>query len=556
MGKSDVKCILMATTCLVALTVQGARAADIGAVAAPVAQAAPWSWAGSYAGLHLGGTFASGRGALAGQPDWAWFGADPAVPARYGSHSNGFLGGLQFGSNVQLGSWVIGVESDMSYTSLTAKLGASGTAAGNLPYEAAHRLSLDWFGTTRARLGAAIADRMLVYVTGGLAYGRVTTATRFEVPGGSYAGSGRDLRIGWTAGAGVEYALTDRLTAKAEYLYYDLGSTTLVGFSALPIPPQVHTRMGVNGHLVRLGLNYRLDWRGPGGVGALLPAGLPASDFAVESGLRYWYSTASTTYDLYGQSRNERVSRLGYSGLSTHAAETFLRVDHQPTGLFFKGFTGMGAVGSGKMIDEDFPPDTVPYSATRSEQRGGSINYVSADLGYTFATGARYRIGGFVGYHYLNERLNSFGCMSFASNLCVPATSGAMLVISDQANWNSLRLGLTADYMLTDQLKLTAEAAWLPYSQVQGKDSHWLRIGTAFNGPTPITGTGHSGVQLEAILSYQVTPALSLGVGARYWRMAMGGTARTDVSMPGQLPQVLDLKTERYGGFLQAGVKF
>ena len=74
-------------------------------------------------------------------------------------------------------------------------------------------------------------------------------------------------------------------------------------------------------------------------------------------------------------------------------------------------------------------------------------------------------------------------------------------------------------WKIDERLKITGDAAWLiPFSSLTASDAHLLRIGTDFNGPTPIDGHGY-GVQLEAILSYNVTDAFSVGLGARYWRI-------------------------------------
>jgi hypothetical protein len=111
-----------------------------------------------------------------------------------------------------------------------------------------------------------------------------------------------------------------------------------------------------------------------------------------------------------------------------------------------------------------------------------------------------------------------------------------------------LRVGLSTQTMLTPQLKLTGDIAYLPYVKFSGVDNHWLRALVIDE-----SGTGR-GVQLEAILSYYVTPQFSLGAGARYWAMwtrdgsdAFNGvpTNRTDT-----------FRYERYGVLLQAAYKF
>ena len=108
--------------------------------------------------------------------------------------------------------------------------------------------------------------------------------------------------------------------------------------------------------------------------------------------------------------------------------------------------------------------------------------------------------------------------------------------------------------MLTDRLKLTGDAAYLPYARRNGTDDHVLRT-DVYNTLSKESGYGR-GMQLEAVLSYYVTPSFSIGAGARYW--AMWATEDAKVNIFGsQCPcQTLPAHTERFGGFLQAGYSF
>jgi outer membrane immunogenic protein len=92
---------------------------------------------------------------------------------------------------------------------------------------------LDWFGTARVRLGYVPTQRLLVYGTGGLAYGEVQGNLEWSnvfsgvVTSRYWEGSDSDVRVGWTLGAGAEYALTSAISIRAEYLYLDLGKSTV-----------------------------------------------------------------------------------------------------------------------------------------------------------------------------------------------------------------------------------------------------------------------------------------------------------------------------------------
>ena len=104
-----------------------------------------------------------------------------------------------------------------------------------------------WLSTVRGRIGYSF-DRVMPYVTGGLAVGDIRAAT----PG--FAG-GTSTNAGWTLGAGLEVALPGNWTAKAEYLRVDLGSFNCTGCSASP-PDNVSLQENV----FRAGVNYHFGW--------------------------------------------------------------------------------------------------------------------------------------------------------------------------------------------------------------------------------------------------------------------------------------------------------
>jgi outer membrane immunogenic protein len=104
------------------------------------------------------------------------------------------------------------------------------------------RSQLDWFGTARARLGFLPTPRLLLYGTGGLAYGEVERNLEYSnvfsgiVASRSWQGSDSSVSVGWTLGAGVEYALTSAISIRAEYLYLDLGKSSVTANYAGPYP--------------------------------------------------------------------------------------------------------------------------------------------------------------------------------------------------------------------------------------------------------------------------------------------------------------------------------
>jgi hypothetical protein len=277
------------------------------------------------------------------------------------------------------------------------------------------------------------------------------------------------------------------------------------------------------------------------------------TEFTSSFALRYWYGLGSTSKDLYGFSRGELVSRLSYTGLRSHSFEIFSRVDHTSTSLFWKGYAGGGLLTGGDLQDEDFPPLTTPYSSTDSTLHSQAIGYISVDVGGALLRGPDFRIDGFVGYHYLHQRMKAFGCQQTASNplICAGGIPDSVAVIVEEDTWQALRLGVNADVPLAARWRLNLEAAYLPYVRFAGSDSHLLRPDL----PLPILEDGHGwGYQLEALLSYKWDNAISIGIGGRYWHMESKGDAHfEDV---GGVPQPLDFKTNFYGVFVQGTYRF
>ena len=237
-----------------------------------------FTWTGLYVGLNAGGAFANGNGSTL-TPTGFPVGVNAAPAAANilgnngGNNDGAFVGGAQIGYNWQAGSIVFGVETDIQFLSnnnSNSPLVVAPVAglAGVVPYAIANTgvSGSRYFGTVRGRLGYAW-DRALLYATGGLAYGSsksngaVAYLNAFNAgpgPTALYTGSGSGSRVGFTIGAGVEYALTNNWTVKGEYLYADIGrrNSTYVS-AALPTTAFVGGNSNRGLHVVRLGVNYK-----------------------------------------------------------------------------------------------------------------------------------------------------------------------------------------------------------------------------------------------------------------------------------------------------------
>jgi outer membrane immunogenic protein len=232
---------------------------------APVYAPAPvvvYSWAGFYVGFNVGYGWGEIDDRVNPLPSPAAFGAS-AFTVR--PSPDGFLGGVQFGYNWQSGSFVYGVEADFQGTGIKdTRVRTPLTTAAGVPvpgWNSRVTTELDWFGTIRGRLGFTPIPELLVYGTGGFAYGdvKVSSLTTFTpAPPFTYRGSRSDTGTGWTVGGGLEYGF-GQWSAKVEYLYVSLDAPS---HTALPLAanPPFRLRHNVGDfdlNIVRFGLNYR-----------------------------------------------------------------------------------------------------------------------------------------------------------------------------------------------------------------------------------------------------------------------------------------------------------
>src|SRR5262245_2996345 len=193
---------------------------------------------------------------------------------------DGVIGGVQTGYNYQFGAWVWGLETDFQGSgqkggSTFARTFA--TVIGPIPLSVTTDHTLEWFGTTRGRLGFLWSPNVLVYGTAGVAYGQVRDSATLNASalGGAVTAAAnatfKDVKAGWTVGAGIESALWGGWSAKLEYLYIDLGKTeqtvtattaaNLAGVGIAGVGGVLSTNANqtfrTTDNIVRVGLNYK-----------------------------------------------------------------------------------------------------------------------------------------------------------------------------------------------------------------------------------------------------------------------------------------------------------
>lgn len=261
---------VLAVTALSLAWVSHSSAADMPIKASPAAPLATApSWTGFYLGANVGYGWSNTAVQIAGTPPFDAF-VGPAIDPTIASDPKGVLGGLQAGYNFQYDAIVLGVETDLDWSGIRKnQTDAHGDPGfpGTL-FTTSGDQKLDLFGTLRGRLGWTF-DNLLIYGTGGLAYGHASVSTTtgstiagvFCSPGGftdCTSGSSSKTLTGSTWGGGLEWNLGSNWSAKAEYLYYNLGSLSFIAPNTLnPVNP-FHTSVDFKGNIVRVGLNYKL----------------------------------------------------------------------------------------------------------------------------------------------------------------------------------------------------------------------------------------------------------------------------------------------------------
>jgi outer membrane immunogenic protein len=214
----------------------------------------PFSWSGFSIGVHTGYGF-EGSGDQNNKSDTLGFIDNFFNGVKSGVKTEGQFVGVSLARDWQSGHFVYGILVDISKSDFKGFSIPDGNTDND-----GFETKIDWFGTVRGKLGYA-SGPYLLYATGGLAYGQVK-ATQGDVdpPGnfdpGTGVVTGKETRIGWTAGGGVDVAVGSNLVLGVEYLYVDLGDDAMTlnrvggaGSSRVEIDSTMHT--------VRANLRYK-----------------------------------------------------------------------------------------------------------------------------------------------------------------------------------------------------------------------------------------------------------------------------------------------------------
>jgi outer membrane immunogenic protein len=226
-----------------------------------------WDWTGFYVGGNAGYSFGN----------WS----NSGLASTGSPNVDGWLGGLQGGYNWQINrSFVVGLEADIQITGERASENPGVTTVTDVAAGALHTISttttnnewkFPWFGTFRGRVGALLDPTLLIYGTGGLAFGEFKMSSQATTVAQTYRGavgtttnpiggptttvgagfSDSKTKIGWTLGAGFEKKFSQNWSVKLEYLYLDFGTETFLAGTGLD------TNVHLRDHVARVGVNYQ-----------------------------------------------------------------------------------------------------------------------------------------------------------------------------------------------------------------------------------------------------------------------------------------------------------
>jgi len=217
-------------------------------VVAPLREIPVYKWTSFYAGAMFGWGFGRNSINLSGNgPDEAAAIANGLVPSRLPTTRNDWLAGATLGYNYQFGRVVFSLETDYAGTGFSGSnsfsntgcqtfngLGTGGPCGMNLTTNGVVSSNISNEGTLRLRAGYLLTDRLLGYVTGGIAYGQWGASEVGGITGcaagtcfNDYSGSKTGYGLGPAAGVGFEYMLTSSWSIKTEGMFTSLGTQTV-----------------------------------------------------------------------------------------------------------------------------------------------------------------------------------------------------------------------------------------------------------------------------------------------------------------------------------------
>ena len=287
--------------------------------------------------------------------------------------------------------------------------------------------------------------------------------------------------------------------------------------------------------------------KGAGGILSEIRVNYEGAVMGVGIGL----STGQTDWNHTAPGNGDPTSELTYDDTDVFSLELYGRLP-LPKKFFIRGNVGfgIGEIGDGNFRDDDFNTAQVLTSSTDSIIPDTDLFYMGVDIGKEVAKfdDRHGSLSLFAGFQYWREKHSGFGVFNRLTN--AQTTSTTTPVIRNEVEWKSFRLGALFTDKVNDKLTLSADLAFIPYTDMHNEDSHLLRTGLDDLGPTPniiMDGDGY-GFEGEFGIAYNFASNWVVTFDLRYWTLmsdgdiVLGPNSTTSSTFP-----LNDLDTYRYG---------
>jgi len=219
---------------------------------------AAYNWTGFYVGFNVGHAWADHESFLPENLQEVAYVPEGGI--RTDLNPDGWFGGGQIGFNFQTGPLVLGVEADWQGASMDDSTSSIHihTLENDVEFSIHRKVHVDQFGTVRGRIGWALGH-VLPYLTGGFAWAKAEAdGSIYYLIDATWRGSDSQTHTGWVLGGGVEVALGENWTARAEYLHFDLGDRTYTITYTGPWPGDTYkAKADFEMNTFRIGVNYK-----------------------------------------------------------------------------------------------------------------------------------------------------------------------------------------------------------------------------------------------------------------------------------------------------------
>ena len=286
-----------------------------------------------------------------------------------------------------------------------------------------------------------------------------------------------------------------------------------------------------------------------------LVAPAQAEEFKYEGavlGVGVGLSTGQTDWNHTAPGNGDPTSELTYDDTDVFSLELYGRLPLSEK-FFIRGnvVLGISEIDDGNLRDDDWNAAQVLTSSTDSIVPDTDLFSVGFDIGREVAkfNDRRGSLSLFAGFQYWREEYEGFGAFKRLTN--AQTVSNSTAVIRNEVEWKSFRLGALITNQVDDKWTLSADLAFIPYTDMHNEDSHLLRTSMADLGPTPnviMDGDGY-GFESEIGAAYHFAPNWTVKFDVRYWTLMSDGdiVLGPNSTTPSAALPLNDLDTYRFG---------